>query len=301
MYYDAGAPASAPAAASSTPPLMSPTTPASDCPLNCPPNAEIQEKQPWYEHTETSMRVNNANQLNYINDLNTLLPISGEGYGRLKELSPTHYIDAQIKPVFRNIEEALIEEIDKHTLVVGCVAWLTSEPILEALQGKAVQFVLQQEDWLRPDSDDWTMQKQRRLYDKLTGIQNYIANVNNASCHIIAPIYLCGKPKTKMRSQPRMHHKFILFGNEHNSYFPELDDMRTYSNFDLVWTGSYNVTKNAKHSLENGLFIKSKEIVEVYRQEWRQVLLSSVRVQDKWWDKEYAWSNDEDEGLRDGT
>jgi phosphatidylserine/phosphatidylglycerophosphate/cardiolipin synthase-like enzyme len=90
-----------------------------------------------------------------------------------------------------------------------------------------------------------------------------------------------------------MHHKFILFGNEYNSSTPEP--------FDLLWTGSYNITKNATHSLENGIFIKNAEIIEAYRQEWRQVLLSSVRVQDKWWDKEYSWSDAEDCGIRDGT
>ena len=71
-------------------------------------------------------------------------------------------------------------------------------------------------------------------------------------------------------------------------------------NFDLVWTGSYNVTANATRSLENGLFIKSPEVVEAYRCEWRQILLSSVRVQDIWWDAKYAWSADY-EDLRDGT
>lgn len=256
--------------------------------------AETAETQYWYGHTYRDNRVDNVYQLDAIDNLNNLIPRSAECYGRIKEVAPNHYIEAQIKPVFRNIEEALIEEINKHTLIVGCVAWLTSEPILEALQGKSVQFVLQQEDWLRPDSDDWTMQKQRRLYDKLTGINNYIASVDYCRWGPIAPIYLCGKPKTKTRYQPRMHHKFILFGNEYEYAIPN-------ECFDLMWTGSYNITKNATHSLENGIFIKNAEIIEAYRQEWRQVLLSSVRIQDKWWDMEYSWSNDEDQGIRDGT
>lgn len=280
---------------------MPPITPPPNDPPNPLPETKTQEKRIWYDDYFESTRVDNVNQLDCITNLNTLVPRSADGYGRLKEVAPGHYTEAQVKPVFRNIEEALIEEIHKHTLIVGCVAWLTSEPILKALQGKSVQFVLQQEDWLRPDSDDWTMQKQRSLYDKLTGIDNYVASVDYHRCSTIAPIYLCGKPKTKTRHQPRMHHKFILFGNEYDSFLPEFNDRITHTGFDLMWTGSYNITKNATHSLENGIFIKSKEIIEAYRQEWRQVLLSSVRVQDKWWNEEYAWSNDDDEGMRDGS
>ena len=98
-----------------------------------------------------------------------------------------------------------------------------------------------------------------------------------------------------------MHHKFVLFGNEYQSTITECNARVTHATFDLLWTGSYNITKNATRSLENGMFIKSNEIIDAYREEWRQVLLSSVRVQDKWWNKEYAWSNDDDEGMRDGS
>ena len=282
-------------------PLMPSLTPAPNDPLDHLLKAETQEKQPWYDNSWDGRRLNNVNQLDYVDNLNKLLPRSAEGYGPLKEVAPEHYTDAQVKPVFRNIEEALIEEINKHTLIVGCVAWLTSEPILEALQGKSVQFVLQQEDWLRPDSPDWTMNKQRRLFNKLTGIENYIACVDSCRTSTIAPVYLCGKPKTKARHQPRMHHKFVLFGNEYASTITECNARIKHSTFDLLWTGSYNITKNATRSLENGMFIKSNEIIDAYREEWRQVLLSSVRVQDKWWDKEYAWSNDDDEAMRDGS
>ena len=281
--------------------LMTSFTPSPKNEFNAISKPEIQEKQPWYEKCWESRRVNNANQLDYVDNLNELIPRSGEGYGRLKEVAPTQYTDAQVKPVFRNIEEALVEEIHKHTLIVGCVAWLTSVPILQALQGKSVQFVLQQEDWLRPDSSEWSTKQQRILYNKLTGIDNFVAGVDRARMSTISPVYLCGKPKTSSRNQPRMHHKFLLFGNQYESSLPEFSNKINHTTFDLVWTGSYNITANATRSLENGIFIKSKEIIDAYYEEWRQVLLSSVRVQDKWWDLEYAWSNEDDEGIRDGT
>jgi hypothetical protein len=229
---------------------------------------------------------------NEITDLNLLCPASCESYGVLKESSIRDLTHALIRPVFRNIEIELIEQIHKHDIIVGCVAWLTSIPILEALQGKSVQFVVQQEDWLRPDSDDWSIASQRYLYQSLTGVWNMVAEASYSGCFKIQPIRLSGKPKTKNRSNPRMHHKFVLFGNDMDT----LDGNR----FDLLWTGSYNFTANATKSLENRLFVKCPEVINSYYVEWRQVLLSSFRIEDRWWGKSYGWSSG-DEILRDGT
>ena len=231
-------------------------------------------------------------QTNNLENLNLLEPASCEGYGLLRESSISDLTQARIRPVFRNIESELIEQINKHDIIVGCVAWLTSIPILEALQSKKVQFIVQQEDWLRPDSDEWSLAKQRSLYSSLKGIDNYTALASWGALFDIQPIRLSGKPKNKQRSNARMHHKFVIFGKEPEDW--------SCTSFDLVWTGSYNFTANATKSLENGLFIQSKDVVEAYFQEWRQVLLSSFRIEDRWWGESYGWSN-HDELLRDGT
>lgn len=233
-------------------------------------------------------------QTEQIENLNDLEPESCEGHGRLKESSVRDLTDAFVRPVFRNIENEIVEQIKKHDVIVGCVAWLTSVPILEALQGKQVSFIVQQEDWLRPDSKEWSLKKQRELYQSLIGINNYVARASWCCCFDIQPIRLSGKPKTMNRSNARMHHKFALFGKRSATEdFPIVD-------FDLLWTGSYNFTANATKSLENGVFIKSQDVVEAYFAEWRQVLLSSFRIEDKWWGESYGWSSD-DEFLRDGT
>lgn len=231
-------------------------------------------------------------QTEILENLNFLEPASCEGYGMLRESSVNDLTEAQIRPVFRNIESELIEQINKYDYVIGCIAWLTSVPILEALQSKKVQFIVQQEDWLRPDSDEWSMSKQRSLYKNLQGINNYIAQASWCALFEVQPIRLSGKPKNKQRSNARMHHKFVIFGKE-------TDDWSTPS-FELVWTGSYNFTANATKSLENGLFVKSEDVVQAYYQEWRQVLLSSFRIEDRWWGESYGWSSD-DNMLRDGT
>ena len=232
----------------------------------------------------------NLIQINEIENLNLLEPESCENYGRLKESSVKDLTKAMVRPVFRNIEQEIIEKIQQSTVIVGCIALLTSIPILEALQGKSVQFIVQQEDWLRPDSNEWSLSRQRDLYGKLTGISNYVADASFCASFEIQPIRLSGKPKNKNKSNARMHHKFILFGNTKEDNAVE---------FDMAWTGSYNFTANATKSLENGMFIKSDEILNAYWIEWRQVLLSSFRIEDKWWDKTYGWTDDS--MLRDGS
>ena len=242
-------------------------------------------------------------QIDCAANLNGLSVASCEGYGVLKE-APS--LTSSVRPVFRNIEAELIQAIESHDCIVGCVAWLTSVPILEALQGKSVCFIVQQEDWLRPDSDEWSMAKQRNLYASLKGIESVDASVNYCRYTYISPVRLSGKPKSTNRNNPRMHHKFALFGSRKTVFDPATksaaDEYCEWGStgFDLMWTGSYNFTANATRSLENGLFISDRSVVAAYFMEWRQVLLTSFRVEDKWWGESYGWNADDD-CLRDGT
>ena len=66
----------------------------------------------------------------------------------------TRNADGSVEVVFRNIEQRLIDEIRTSKVVMGCVAWLTSGPILDALaEVQGVSIVVQKEDFLRPDID----------------------------------------------------------------------------------------------------------------------------------------------------
>ncbi len=52
--------------------------------------------------------------------------------------------NARTEVVFRNIEERLIKFIGDADIIVGCVAWLTSRRVLEALRKKhAVSLIVQ--------------------------------------------------------------------------------------------------------------------------------------------------------------
>src|SRR4051812_8513944 len=81
--------------------------------------------------------------------------------------------DGSVTVYFRNIEEHLVRLIGGAPMVVGCVAWLTSEAILGALARVpyGVSIVVQKEDFLRPDFgvrriDRWRVAL-RRMYTSL--------------------------------------------------------------------------------------------------------------------------------------
>ena len=211
-----------------------------------------------------------------------------------------NYQSAEVRPVFRNIEQALIEEISKSEVVVGCVAWLTNRNILQALQGRSCQFVVQVEDWLRPDSDNTTLADARNLIRSLEPLHRwstgYMTGITDDG---ITPIRLSGVPTVKNRNTPRMHHKFAVFGN----YIPPAEkyDCGYAVDFHTVFTGSFNWTRNATNSLENGVFMKG-EIVEAYHREWYEVMLSSRSIREEWWGPDYGWNCDDDDyKLREGT
>ena len=45
-----------------------------------------------------------------------------------------------------------------------------------------------------------------------------------------------------------------------------------------IWTGSYNLTNNANKSLDNGLFITDKKIINGYIEEFEQILFLSEKL-----------------------
>jgi len=132
---------------------------------------------------------------------------------------------------FKNLEGHLIEHIKKADVVLGCVAWLTSEPILRALKGKQVAIVVQKEDFLRPDRDvnRWR-QKLQGLYGDLRsdmlrhdipGVaelceragEDGLSTHREDNCDDSDAIRCVGNHNAdKSPAFPRSHHKFVVFG-----------------------------------------------------------------------------------------
>ena len=103
-------------------------------------------------------------------NLNTLA-IATDGDPRPLGRNNFHAPEADVTVYFRDLETELIRQIESAQAVIGCVAWLTSEPILSALANvpNGVSIVVQKEDFLRPDvgaSGLWRSTL-RRLYNRV--------------------------------------------------------------------------------------------------------------------------------------
>lgn len=178
---------------------------------------------------------------------------------------------------FRNIRAALIAQIDRAEVVVGCVAWLTDKDILAALnKKKLVSIVVQKEDFLRPDleasGNRWKAEL-RKMYDSMPKhavryqFNNILGSISTQGDPSLDPIRCVGnRNDAKAPSSPRMHNKFAVFAS--------LDKDERVVPY-AVWTGSFNFSKNAGMSLENAVLIKDMTIVDAYYQEFGQICAMS--------------------------
>ncbi|EEM8339031.1 hypothetical protein DFQ66_14045 [Salmonella enterica subsp. enterica serovar Amager] len=187
---------------------------------------------------------------------------------------------------FRDLEKHLVEHIKSADIVLGAVAWLTSYTVLDALaqDDKDVVFVIQKEDFLRPDigaKNDFKETLRRKYSSLKNSLTRYdfegtiLPNMSFAGDPSIDPITCVGNMNNaKLAAFPRMHNKFIIFAkNEINYNLPEEleDGSRLKINPYAVWTGSFNITKNAGMSFENALYITDQSIVNAYYQEFAQI------------------------------
>ena len=193
---------------------------------------------------------------------------------------------------FRDLESHLISHINNADAVIGCVAWLTSKTIIEALSHKnPVSLVVQKEDFLRPDigsRDGWATELRRR-YDKLRctwgrfsmpGIVSWLSTFSDPS---IQPIRCVGNHnRDKNPAFPRMHHKFIVLCRTVVS--KEDEDTEFHLEPYAVWTGSFNFTENGTRSLENALLITEKDIIDAYVDEWARIVSLSESLD---WESEW--------------
>lgn len=209
---------------------------------------------------------------------------------------------------FDHLEHVLMDYIRKSTVVFGCVAWLTNFEILRALARlDAVQLVVQKEDFLRPDTNgDYQGWKHRlrEAYDELkcpishhelyggiasqlsTGVPGYMDAVRCVGNY----------NSEKKPAFPRMHHKFLIFGQltqapgliapndpfdltkppMRDRIFASYEDgshmaYASYIEPQFVWTGSFNLTENAIYSFENAVVMSHPDIVQAYYREYMHI------------------------------
>jgi len=202
--------------------------------------------------------------------------------------------EKDIEIYFKNIEKQIINKIKKYNHVVGCIAWLTNENILvELAKKKSVLIIVQEEDFLRPDTNfDGNNKKWKKkifkLYNKLKiNKENIWLGCGISYCRTVdSGIRRLGKVNEgKLPAFPRMHNKFIICYND--KYDNEINGE--------ILTGSYNYTENSNNSLENVVCIKDKKIVSRYYQQFAEIAIMSVSLD---WNGEWNPSNSE---LRYGS
>jgi HKD family nuclease len=205
-----------------------------------------------------------------------------------------------VEILYHNIEERLVNLINEYKdgVIFGCIAWLTSRPILEAMaKCNSVQIIVQKEDFLRPDlnaGNNWKTELQN-FYSKLH------FNSNRYECREpICDLSICGDPSVqpvrcignhnedKIPAFPRAHHKFLVFCrfDKDKKYVPT-----------VAWTGSFNLTFNATKSFENVIILTdnsgNNKIINSFLQEHHQLFTLSEPL--NWRD---TWSTPE---FRIGT
>lgn len=177
------------------------------------------------------------------------------------KIEKPHFDSVEI--ILKDLEERLIEIINenKECAIFGCVAWLTSIPILKALsKSNCVQILVQKEDFLRPDMNNFYKRniwkdELRFYYDKLKCYPlryqfkepiNYLSYFSDPSMESIRCVG--NHNSNKNPAFPRSHHKFLVFC--------KIEDKDEFIyNPIAVWTGSFNFTKNATYSFENAVYM----------------------------------------------
>ena len=148
----------------------------------------------------------------------------------------------KISAHFRNLHHALIREIKASSYVVGCMAWLTSYEVLDALRRcEGVTIIV----------DDNPGNRSSGVLERYSRLKPHPRFAGTA-------IRYAGEPKDFNDDGSRMHHKFLVF----------IDDQGLRS----LWTGSFNASRRSKKSLEDALIIRDFVIVNDFYREFLNVL-----------------------------
>jgi len=209
----------------------------------------------------------------------------------------------EFEVIFKSLEEHLIRWITEYKdgVIFGCVAWLTSPQILDALAlCNHVQIIVQKEDFLRPDfnsKNHWKKRLHQRYnnlkcgLDKMT-MRESVSRLSYAWEPGIEAVRCVGNHNTdKSPAHPRSHHKFLVFCRAEGSYFrgeKEIPGVEMYYP-EAVWTGSFNFTLNGGNSLENAVVFRDKSglnpFINSYLEEHHQIFGLSEKL--NW---EQPWS-----------
>lgn len=159
-------------------------------------------------------------------------------------------------------ESAALDEIGADLYVVGTVAWATDEELMLAL-GKATRgacLVVNKERWLR----EWTFRALKPIPLSLLFLSQNILPPSY-STDWTRSAWCAGAINVENNMQfPRMHRKDLVFCSRKRPCGDTLSyPLEPYA----VWSGSYNLTRTARRSVETASLIWSNALAQhAYRQ-----------------------------------
>jgi len=165
-----------------------------------------------------------------------------------------------------DLSEAILEFVTGAESIVGCVAWLTSKPVLAALaEVPEVGLLVQKERNLREGRDAWSVELRRRYATLGRGPRRVVFPGPLAETdgpERIEPIRCVGYLNSGASGNaPRLHSKFVVAGRTvGDRWVPE-----------RVWTGSFNFSANAGSSAENAVVIADAQVASAYVEEFSRM------------------------------
>lgn len=174
---------------------------------------------------------------------------------------------------FGELRAPLLRFIDKSDVLVGCVAWITSPPVLSALASKHVALVVQKESWWKKNDARGIALADR--YNALRGdmpARAFPEPLSRRRTSTVPAIACLGYGDTKGgrpggATPPLMHHKFLIRCTVTGKAGAPDSNLEPVA----VWTGSFNFSGNANDSLENAVEIHDPVIAAAYLSEFAAI------------------------------
>lgn len=187
--------------------------------------------------------------------------------------------NAEIEVHFRDLEDVLLLELSKADIVLGCVAWITSDVILEELSRKTTCLILDHKVPKMPQHRKEAygvlqFQDKTPIYEMLKnghGYSEYFCYSTKEGHPLTHTMYgdwnfESGLYRVDGGKFRYMHHKFLIMIETQGIC---TCGKRLYK--PTVWTGSFNLTKNAKTGLENATIIRDPAVCAAFLCEFLEI------------------------------
>lgn len=184
---------------------------------------------------------------------------------------------AEVQAYFDELEDQAVRWIKRHEVVFGCMAYLTSQRVVQALHECRLScVVIGSTTWMNSNISALLSDPNTLPYDEIFDFDDpetpgYTSERRFDRCRVVE----CDLPRyANEKQKPIMHHKFLIGGRLVPSsvttspiLFPE---------FNSLWIGSYNATQQANVSLNSVVVINgSEELCRTFVTEFRHLLENS--------------------------